>query len=264
MYGGRSIENKKSVVYDDIYVLSLPSFTWTKVYQGSATRAGHTCHLAGNRTMITVGGFYSLNYTEGCDWESKGVGVLDMSDVTWSSVYDAYAPKYRVPDRIVSVIGGNGDGGATLTKPVNDFDQEGLAQLFNATATGDSKNTTGSKSPSSSTKDNVRRRASIFGGTVGGVVLATISGALLFYHRKRIYKSVMKSEWPFAELDGDGKVDTEIMTKSICWELPAIDKPIELSARTSNPRFKDQIHSLEFEPPPYNLHPPVTDEGIPF
>jgi hypothetical protein len=52
MYAGRG----NADYFDDIYVLSLPSFTWTRTFLGQGTRYGHTCHVVGNRQMITVGG----------------------------------------------------------------------------------------------------------------------------------------------------------------------------------------------------------------
>ena len=81
MYGGRG---PNSTFLDDIWVLSLPSFTWIKIYEGTAPRYAHTCHKVGSRTMITVGGAANTKYATGpCDWETAGVGVLDISDVTW-------------------------------------------------------------------------------------------------------------------------------------------------------------------------------------
>ena len=102
--GGRGNNN---YFLDDIWVLSLPSFTWTQIYQGSSPRYSYTCHVAGSRTMITVGGAANTNYSAApCDWEYKGVGVLDMSDVTWGSVYNASAGDYAVPSLVVETIGG--------------------------------------------------------------------------------------------------------------------------------------------------------------
>lgn len=111
MYGGRDAENN---YFDEIWILSLPSFTWTQVYSGQSPRFSHTCHLAGTRTMLTIGGVASATQFQGlpginvspCDWEVKSIGVLDISNVTWGSVYNAEAPPYEVPDLVVSTIGG--------------------------------------------------------------------------------------------------------------------------------------------------------------
>ena len=82
LYGGRGAD----AFFDDIWVLSIPSFTWTKIYQGESPRFGHSCHRVGNRTMITVGGATNDDWDDPpCDWETKGVGVFDLSDLIWGS-----------------------------------------------------------------------------------------------------------------------------------------------------------------------------------
>lgn len=94
--------------FDDVHVLSLPSFIWTKVYEGNNTRFAHTCHRVGSRTMLTVGGIDSFNFQEGpCDTQRKGVNVFDMSSITWGSVYNATAGPYTVPELVVTNIGGS-------------------------------------------------------------------------------------------------------------------------------------------------------------
>ena len=111
MYGGRDADNN---YFGEIWILSLPSFTWTQVYSGQSPRCSHTCHLAGTRTMLTIGGVASETEFQGlpgisvtpCDWEVRSIGVLDISNITWGSVYSAEAPPYYVPDQVVSAIGG--------------------------------------------------------------------------------------------------------------------------------------------------------------
>ena len=110
MYGGRDA----STLFDEVWILSLPSFTWTQVFSGQSPRFSHTCHLVGSRTMITVGGLKSVNQAQGladtdapaCDWEIEGVGVFDISSLTWGSVYNATSPPYEVPDQLMSIFGG--------------------------------------------------------------------------------------------------------------------------------------------------------------
>ena len=106
MYGGRDASSR---YFDEVWVLSLPSFTWTQVFKGTSPRFAHTCHLVGNRTLLTVGGVSSIKQKSGhggCDWETKGVAVMDLTDVTWGSVYDAHAPAYGVPAGVIATIGG--------------------------------------------------------------------------------------------------------------------------------------------------------------
>lgn len=74
-----------------------------------------TCHLVAERQMITVGGqlyqaggfaFQNSTPSNNCDWESKGVAILDLSTLVWGSVYDAHAESYLVPTPVVKAIGG--------------------------------------------------------------------------------------------------------------------------------------------------------------
>jgi len=92
-------------MYDDIYVLSLPSFTWTNIFNGQSPRWGHTCHVVGNRQLLTVGGLLNTS-TWGCDWENRGVAIMDLSSGEWGSTYNASAAPYQVPVKVVATIGG--------------------------------------------------------------------------------------------------------------------------------------------------------------
>jgi hypothetical protein len=80
------------------------------MYSGDSPRYGHTCHLVGNRQLLTVGGALGTNITKACDWETKSVGIMDLSTNTWGSVYNAYAPAYEVTQVLVDVIGGSSVG----------------------------------------------------------------------------------------------------------------------------------------------------------
>lgn len=103
LYGGKS----NGSIFDDVYVLSLPSFTWVKVYTGSDARWSVTCHYMAPRQMITVGGGgKSSNISSDCDWETKSLAVLDLSTIGWSSTYISDAPAYALPSQVVSAIGG--------------------------------------------------------------------------------------------------------------------------------------------------------------
>lgn len=58
--------------------------------------------------MITVGGAANYDWQSApCDSETKSVGVFDMSDLVWGSVYNASAPKYAVPAPVAVTIGGS-------------------------------------------------------------------------------------------------------------------------------------------------------------
>lgn len=63
IYGGHNYQENYTANYpnytgfDNVYVLTLPAFTWTPIFQnGASPRGVHNCHMAGKRQMITVGG----------------------------------------------------------------------------------------------------------------------------------------------------------------------------------------------------------------
>ena len=61
-HGGFNGYNAAETLSDDVWVLSIPSFTWTKLYPGTKTygRAGHVCVKPYPDQMIVVGGYTSL------------------------------------------------------------------------------------------------------------------------------------------------------------------------------------------------------------
>ncbi|KAE9973280.1 hypothetical protein BLS_003664 [Venturia inaequalis] len=184
LYGGRDPVLGK--MYDDIYILSMPSFTWSLMYTGDSARYGHTCHLVGNRQMLTVGGSLNLNVTSGCDWEEKGVAILDLSTKQWGSVFNAKAPAYTVTQDVVNIIGGTPKGGAAMLAPVGGFSDPKLKTLFSPpkqvpTPSGTSPPTTSSPVPA-----NKVNGGAIAGGIIAGLAcLALIAGLILFFLRRR-------------------------------------------------------------------------------
>lgn len=98
MYGGRAAGD---ITFDDVYVLSIPTFTWIKVYgPGQSPRYGHTCDVVGSQ-MVTVGG---LVKSPACDWETKGVAIFEMSTVNWTSQYTPRSPPYVLPSVVAAKV----------------------------------------------------------------------------------------------------------------------------------------------------------------
>jgi len=104
MYGGAGKD--KDTFFDTIHVLTIPSFTWIRIFEGKSPRFAHTCHVVGNRQMITVGGANDTVLNRGCDWETKSVAIYNLATLEWGSVFDANAPPYQLPGQISSIIGG--------------------------------------------------------------------------------------------------------------------------------------------------------------
>src|ERR1700719_3044848 len=58
IYGGYDGINSSRATSDDVYILSIPSFTWVKVYSGTSThgRTGHKCVKVYPDQMFVLGG----------------------------------------------------------------------------------------------------------------------------------------------------------------------------------------------------------------
>lgn len=123
--------------HDDLWILTLPSFTWIEVDQADQPvppgRSGHTCNVW-NSQMVVVGGYVGTELS--CD--SPGVYVFNTSSLKWNTNYAALTGSndvnnqkaqeeepsalqgsygYTVPDAVQKVIGGNALGSATVTAP---------------------------------------------------------------------------------------------------------------------------------------------------
>ncbi|MCJ1285098.1 hypothetical protein MMC26_004436 [Xylographa opegraphella] len=138
MYGGQDlIPAGQQVQYDDIWILTIPAFTWIKAdTNGQSTpgaRAGHTCN-AWDAQMVVVGGYVGQN--QSCDY--PGIYVFDASELKWVNQFTTLGGAdtedqqesqsknstglsgsygYQVPVAVQAVIGGQATGGATVTAP---------------------------------------------------------------------------------------------------------------------------------------------------
>ena len=137
MYGGQNLlPYGQQTQYDDMWILTIPSFTWIQVDTSNQStppgRAGHTCNVW-NAQMVVVGGYVGQDLS--CD---SGFYVFNTSSLQWQNQYTALQIDdklnrqksqendpaalqgsfgYAVPEKVQSVIGGNAVGAATVTAP---------------------------------------------------------------------------------------------------------------------------------------------------
>lgn len=223
-FGGQNlVPYMEQLQYDDMWILTIPSFKWIKVDQSKQSippaRAGHSCDIVG-REMIVIGGYVGDELS--CD--SPGVYIFDVTNLQWTTSYsasaggfgggsggnknDASSSPYKVPKAIIDVVGGNGDGGAKVTKPVKPADPD--SPLFTGeppqykytsyavieTSLVTSTRADGSLVTSTGIRTTVPRGSgdgsgpnigAIVGGVIGGVVLIVgflFLGMYLLYRRK--------------------------------------------------------------------------------
>ena len=177
--------------FDDVWVLSLPMFRWKKAYEYEFGFFGHTCHLVGNnRYMLVLSGYREAN------WCERLVYVYDLSGMKW---VDNYYPNttYTVPQEISTIIGGNLQGGATVTAPEAGWGSnvEALFRTQTSSKPSPSPSTLASPSPSPSATPKPKSNTpvvTVLGGVLGSLlgVAAVLSGILFFLRRRRLRAAV--------------------------------------------------------------------------
>ena len=103
MYGGQSIYNEEP--FNDMWILSLPSFTWIQVPEladNPAGRTGHTCHASGSE-MLILGGWTAQGI---CDVDN--LHIFDMSNLAWETTFRPDTT-YSVPEIVVSATKNEND-----------------------------------------------------------------------------------------------------------------------------------------------------------
>ncbi|RVD88742.1 uncharacterized protein DFL_002916 [Arthrobotrys flagrans] len=199
VYGGAN----NSVTFGDVWALSIPSFTWTKLSDdidsnvAAAPRYSPSCNLMKKHTMVVFGGNRVIggstyNFPQ-CDNNGRLAFFFDLNLLEWSSVVSGAEPEeYRVPQMIYDTIGGGANGGATLTQPPGGFNQAGMSTVFaafsTATSTAPASTTTSSTETTSSAPSS---SSALPGGAIGGIVagaiviIALVAVGIWFYLRKR-------------------------------------------------------------------------------
>lgn len=215
MYGGQNlVPAGDQIQYDDMWILTVPSFTWIQVDQtGQAKpppRAGHTCNIW-DAQMIVVGGYVPQNIS--CD--SPGIYIFDASQLKWVNQFTALdggnalnqqdsqnhnitglsgSYGYQVPAAVQSVIGGQATGGATVTAPAVSPTDGPLATgkpiIYTVTGPGGSTVTQtaypgAGNAPGGSSGPNI---AAIVAGVVAGVLLiiACYLGFCAYVYRRQL------------------------------------------------------------------------------
>ncbi|KAL4805195.1 hypothetical protein BDV18DRAFT_142136 [Aspergillus unguis] len=133
IYGGYDGLNPLNTTSDDVYVLSLPSFEWIKLYTGNSSESGrkqHKCVKPYPDQMLVIGGIQIGS--------RKCIDMIRVFNLNTGRFQDSYNPEsweeYKVPDLVSGRIGGNTDGGATKTEP-DSWTNSSLADIFSATYT---------------------------------------------------------------------------------------------------------------------------------
>jgi hypothetical protein len=210
--------------YADTYVLSIPSFQWINVTDSSnldarladgiarSGRKHHQCAAYKDRQMLVLGGELTIgNDTQnlgGCSRKFPAIRVLDLSTFRWKSNWVGGPEPYTVPDAVTRIIGGNGQGGATMKQPKGGFNDSALNNAFAqvaprytlpsvSAASGNPGSNDGSQSNGSDDGSSKINTGAIAGGAVGGVAaLAIIAALVFFFLRRRKRRETPRPEIP--------------------------------------------------------------------
>lgn len=212
LYGGQNlIPYGNQTQYDDMWILTVPSFTWIKVdtddQSAPPARAGHTCNIW-NSQIVVVGGYVGQDLS--CD--SPGIYVFDASELTWRTKYtslkggnelnqqDSQKDRnkaglsgsygYRVPKPVQKVIGGNDLGKATVTAPAVQPSSGPMAtgKPITYTVPGATQTSSPDNNSPSSSKDDGPNVAAIVAGVIAGclAILAAYLGFCTYVYRRQL------------------------------------------------------------------------------
>lgn len=167
---------------DKVYILTLPAFQW---FEAPATgdisgtvRSTHHCQVIGQRQMLSIGG-HGNDYDDQDPWKN-GLGIFDMTELTWGFDYNANAAPYVPPPLITKYY--------NTSNRYPTFDNASLAAVINTTTTVSSVSSNNSSSISStnnststpgidsnsSTTSRKSNIGAIAGGIAGGIAVVIL------------------------------------------------------------------------------------------
>jgi len=190
LYGGLGFGANYSG-YDDVYILSLPSFTWIKWWPTTSAEANphnsFTCNVVGGNNVISgaqmliIGGTFPESITA-CDSQNTwgthnlNLGKQNVDEAMWYG-YLPNLTSYSVPSEIISIVGGGPAGGATLKAPSDGFKSPDMTVYFRENATAGARTPTRTIPTSTSTPSLIPPARSSRSLSIGAIVGIAVGGA---------------------------------------------------------------------------------------
>lgn len=268
MFGGSWADDERSA-YNDMWILSLPSFKWFKVeyptqasWQIAGGRTSHTCQIIGNRQMAIIGGGRSAEAHDQC--RNTSLFVFDMSTLSWRNGFDSTQEAYVLPALITDVIGGHGGGGAdlTLNRPTlwNDAD---VTKIFTRDESAAPASGTGVAAPSTTASASASAPIStgaIVGGVVGGVLALAVLGAIgMVWYKRRGRKAARIAELDIQELSpGEAPYELQGPNPNLHELQGGTEESLEAAAKGEYTPKEHPENTDAPEPGGFPLQPPWT------
>ncbi|PGH28024.1 hypothetical protein AJ80_00279 [Polytolypa hystricis UAMH7299] len=268
IFGGTRNEDLDEDTYEDlgrVYILTLPAFEWVAVPSSTATpsqRASHNCQLIGNRQMLLIGGAPVTRKTNDLPKDENlpnGLGMFDVSDLSWKDSYDADAAPYE-QSKLVQDVYAFGSGYP------KSWDTREVQALFDPTdsSTKVSQGDTDKESLESIAIRTGATAGTIAGSVIGGVLGLAIIAAIVFIclRRRKRYANIGQGEsqnpfntpppeHAFNNNNNNNKNDSGALLASsspqpsVMYELDSRAKgPMELDSTTATDKQEPVRHEL--------------------
>lgn len=194
LYGGASMP-PNTAGFDDVYILTIPTFQWLKLYPSDSPNGEYphhslSCNVISSSQMLIIGGSFPL--TTQCDAPDQfGSHNLDLGlQNPDSAPWKLFLPNLTSPavaPPIVSLVGGNPRGGATKTAPAAGFNHPDLAVLMTRKASIAQRTPTRTPTPSAAPPRSPLSTGAIAGISVAGfiVLLSLLLGCIFLIRRRK-------------------------------------------------------------------------------
>ncbi|KAK3071107.1 hypothetical protein LTR53_009241 [Teratosphaeriaceae sp. CCFEE 6253] len=265
-YGGLPPYDEDGVGYGDVWILSIPSFTWIQWYplvingtRGSTSPSEHhslSCNVLSRSQMSIIGGAFPNSSNTDCDslntfaQHNLALSEENVAKSEWYQYLPNITNTYDVPSTIIEAIGGGPTGGATLQSPAAGWGHPDLGVYFTRTYSAPTRTPTRSlvtaaPPATSSTAPKPHSLAGpIAGGVVGGVVVLALLICIIWVcRRRRTKKSQQLHSAP------------SVSPNEPMMELPTPDSPASRHKRDFSGSSAPHIVSPTVPsppPPPFN------------
>ncbi|KAL1842725.1 hypothetical protein VTJ49DRAFT_4363 [Mycothermus thermophilus] len=196
IYGGAGVDPDHAA-FDDIYVLTIPTFQWIKMHPTDGNVTGEyphhslSCNIIDGAQMVIIGGTFPT--LDMCDsppqfgLHNADLGQQNPDKALWE-IFNPNLTQYAVPDAIIDAVGGSPTGGATKTAPADGFSNPDLSVLMTRKARLPNRTPTRPPTPVPEPDgDSSLSTGAIAGIAVGSAValLAFLAGIYLLIRRRR-------------------------------------------------------------------------------
>ncbi|USW58049.1 Putative galactose oxidase/kelch, beta-propeller, kelch-type beta propeller [Septoria linicola] len=270
LYGGPPPYDVDGYGFNDVWTLSLPSFTWTNKFT-SELRPHHSasCDIVQKGQMIVMRGFFPNSTDNLCGQHNLNLGSRNVDGAAWYQ-YLPNITDYQVPPYVTEVIGGSATGSATLQAPPT-WGEDDLrvylgrkAPLTARTATRavPTSTSTGVSPSANTSKTNI---GAIAGGVVGGVVVLVLLLGLALCCLRRKKKARASAVRPAVDVSEPSAHNSMLYGSMRKSHISAVSQQSPDLNRQQSPPVSPPLSSgtwgspqaqLYFPPPGQQYYPP--------